>query len=661
MSITIKHFFLAALGVINTSSLWGMNEFNNMGTTNNGTPEIESKILSFDMKAAPEEFKKFNLDTLNNLTKKQDFMCHELIQEALEKDSIEAIEELMEENPKITPFTRLPFYLKDIDYRSDRYNLFERAARIEDGSILSKLLTTYADSSKHSVGDIFNKDELFYHLTNIKNKEIFKQIEPFCKTRDEQITFSNVREKLDKDLAIETLFELAQKQTCTNQEIDNFKKIIKKYTGIKNAMDGNTGNSLLFVAIESQNCEIAQILLNRGVTPDDKDLKFAQENYPNKPITLLLQGKNLPSEDKNSPNPSSTVPTAHTLPTTEELENKWYKDLHQKPTDSQFLELPAKIDVLGFKAVNKKYIDLNNTSLICDAALNCSAKSVQELLEIGADVNERVKINGTVVNTPLYAAVLNFTGTDTCMYNKCSARDYSIALVKLLIEKGAKATINTPVEKEMTTPLIAAIARYPQCSCQNLELVTILIKNGAHVSLQDSNGDSPLHHAAKNLKDSVQTFSESSNQAICRFLLFSGANLELKNKNGLQPYQIAGCISKEEWIKQLYPDENDIPKSLKQITLPTEEEQKQESTINGKSPLNPTLYFGLSKNQLIGAGAVVVSLGAVATWYLYTRITHQPFVPRFLNSISSRTKLWWKWATTRSQHRLTTPTPFQFS
>jgi len=658
MSIVTKHFFLAALGVVSTSPLWGMDK-----SQNKIVPE-EEKIISFNIEAASGDYKGFGLDPINNLTEKQDLMRHNLIQEALEKDSIEAIEKLMKENPEITPFTRFPFYHKHTTNSVDTYNLFERAALLKGESIFAKLLTKYANSSKHSVGDIFNEDELFYHLTTIKTKEFFEQIKPFCKTREDNLTFASAREKLDKDLAEDTLLELAKKQTCTNQEIEAFKEILNKYPRLKNTKlhaASNKEHSLLFFAIESQNCEIAKILLANGVKPNEEELEFALQNYPGAPITKLLQEKSSPSEAFGTNAPIDAEKKPHSE------ENEWFKRLHQRPTGAQFLELPAKINALGFKTVNQKYIDLNQTSLLCDAAQLLDLASVQYLIDQGADVNEKIEIDGTVVNTPLYAAVLNFTGTDTCMYDKCKPRDTSIAMVKLLLEKGAKTTINTPVGKKMTTPLIAAIAHYPMCPDQNIELIKILKDNDADVSLQDSDGNSALHHAAKNLKDSEKTSRESfntkaivSDQAICKLLLHSKANLKLKNKQSLQPHQIAGCNSKEEWIKQLYSDENDIPEAVKD-QLKKEEQPVDNKATDDKSPLKSTLYFGLSKNQLIGAGTAIVSLGALATWYLYTRITHRPFVPRVLNSLSSRTKLWWKWATTRSPQRLTTPAPLQFS
>ncbi|CDS36609.1 ankyrin repeat protein [Echinococcus multilocularis] len=68
--------------------------------------------------------------------------------------------------------------------------------------------------------------------------------------------------------------------------------------------------------------------------------------------------------------------------------------------------------------------------------------------------------------------------------------DNMLSVAGRLLEKGADP--NTHIEDPTTTPLIEATKR------GNIEMMELLIKNGAHAYLTDHSGNTPLHWAARN-------------------------------------------------------------------------------------------------------------------------------------------------------------------
>jgi ankyrin repeat protein len=113
---------------------------------------------------------------------------------------------------------------------------------------------------------------------------------------------------------------------------------------------------------------------------------------------------------------------------------------------------------------------------------------------------------------------VNFTDFSGYIALYVAAANGDVEMVKLLIIKGARVNILS----KQSTPLHQAVGS------KNLEVVMYLLKNGADVSIVDSNGSTALHWAANR-----GLFEISS------LLVASGAKVNIKNQKGLTPIDIA--------------------------------------------------------------------------------------------------------------------------
>ena len=108
----------------------------------------------------------------------------------------------------------------------------------------------------------------------------------------------------------------------------------------------------------------------------------------------------------------------------------------------------------------------------------------------------------------------------------------SCDLLNCLTENGAD--INA-LRKDNRTPLMVA------SSCGGVDQITFLIKRGANVHLQDKNGDTALHHAARNMNNSLEI--------VCA-LTAAGAS-QMCNNQGLTPLLVASSTGNNAAVEEL--------------------------------------------------------------------------------------------------------------
>ena len=106
------------------------------------------------------------------------------------------------------------------------------------------------------------------------------------------------------------------------------------------------------------------------------------------------------------------------------------------------------------------------------------------------------------------------TALHYAMWSRCNSFDN----VSALISYGAD--INTTDKLRKYTPLMVASTFW------DVKEVTFLIEHGAKVDLQDHNGDTALHYAARGSKNMSANFCT---------LLTAGASFLCKNSQGLTP------------------------------------------------------------------------------------------------------------------------------
>ena len=143
---------------------------------------------------------------------------------------------------------------------------------------------------------------------------------------------------------------------------------------------------------------------------------------------------------------------------------------------------------------------------------------VKFLLQQGANVQVKDKDGKTALH---FACELTLTW-----------KPASCDLLNCLTENGAD--INA-LRKDNRTPLMVA------SSCGGVDQITFLIKRGANVHLQDKNGDTALHHAARNMNNSLEI--------VCA-LTAAGAS-QMCNNQGLTPLLVASSTGNNAAVEEL--------------------------------------------------------------------------------------------------------------
>lgn len=234
---------------------------------------------------------------------------------------------------------------------------------------------------------------------------------------------------------------------------------------------------------------------------------------------------------------------------------------------------PAYINLLT-KPIN--YQDLNDRTQLHYAAEKGKYNIAKALIEKGADVNIKDNIDWT----PLHHAASNGKA----------------AVAKLLIEHGANVNAKGGIEvvsgrKRNETPLHEA-SRY-----NHIEIVKVLVEHGANINEKNFEKITPLHEAVKHYESEKMVeylISKGAEiNAICKdsdcptpffygvpyhnlktleLLIKNGADLKIKNKQGLNVLEWAERINRPKVVEFLwpyyYPNEPYKPKSKPSKGLP---------------------------------------------------------------------------------------------
>ena len=172
------------------------------------------------------------------------------------------------------------------------------------------------------------------------------------------------------------------------------------------------------------------------------------------------------------------------------------------------------------------------TSFHC-ATISGQMETMKVLLELGADVNAQCNSDGCDRGcTPLRYAVL------------C---EYSLEVVKLLLEKGAKLN---PSVVPMVTPVHDAAALNLQ------DALELLLGHGLDANAKAADGSTPLHFAAYN-----------DHTKVVSVLLAHGADINAQSNNGATPVYVAAECECDKTLRLLL-DNGAIPnlKTNEQLT-----------------------------------------------------------------------------------------------
>lgn len=123
-----------------------------------------------------------------------------------------------------------------------------------------------------------------------------------------------------------------------------------------------------------------------------------------------------------------------------------------------------------------------------------------------------------------------------------STRAGSIGNVKCLLSLGKASAIDTTL---FGTTLLHSASK-----SGNMELVRLLIREGADVNAQDEDGESPLHGA----------MARSDNYHVARTLIENGADLSSKAVDGKTPLHnifnntVSHVLMRDDWLETMLPD-----------------------------------------------------------------------------------------------------------
>lgn len=90
------------------------------------------------------------------------------------------------------------------------------------------------------------------------------------------------------------------------------------------------------------------------------------------------------------------------------------------------------------------------------------------------------------------------------------------------------------------------------------EIISILLEHGAWINICDEVGDTPLHWAVRESKESL-----------LRFLIGRGADATIQNEDGETPLQLAVCLgerSMEQYLASISTSVTDIVGMLSDLS-----------------------------------------------------------------------------------------------
>lgn len=324
------------------------------------------------------------------------------------------------------------------------------------------------------------------------------------------------------------------------------KKLMKNGASIKST--DSKRRTLLHLAAAGNSIEVAKFLIENHIDVNSSDgkgntpLHFTIEsNSPEVADILIQNGAMIDCRNYNSVTPLNLAAEKNNVLIFKLLRENG-ADIFQFSNDGMALHYAAIGDSLDIAkllieegidpniicslgGITPLYLAAQNNSpkvakLLIDNGANIEAKdnqgrtllsiasrfncidTVRLLIEAGADVNQVIEDIGY---TPLH----------------CAAFESSIELIELLINSGAKETINHLAEVNQT-PLIIALIK------NRIDVMEFLISKGADVNQLDLHGKSLLHLAV-----------EKNNVEAVELLVNSGANVDVKDSNGKTPLDLA--------------------------------------------------------------------------------------------------------------------------
>uniref|UniRef100_A0A6C0I471 Uncharacterized protein n=1 Tax=viral metagenome TaxID=1070528 RepID=A0A6C0I471_9ZZZZ len=202
-------------------------------------------------------------------------------------------------------------------------------------------------------------------------------------------------------------------------------------------------------------------------------------------------------------------------------------------------------------------MSLEQSTMSIFDAIHEGVDETTRLIDAGVDVNSKDEYG----RTPLHEVVSSLA--------RIKGKK-GLEIVRILLQAGAD--VNSKDEEYGRTPLHLAID-YDKKG----EITKLLIDSGAHLDIQDNDGDTPLHSASRS------EFFKSA----AKILIDSGAKVDIKNNNGDTPLHIACIYAYDE-------DDTDDEDSV------DEAEISSNFTLSGDGVTTPYVWTGITGTPYAG-------------------------------------------------------------
>lgn len=366
-------------------------------------------------------------------------------------------------------------------------------------------------------------------------------------------------------------------------------------------------SGMIVLAAKKGNREMAQLLIDHGINPNKPTQNYEQpplyecitENGSIEEVQMLIQLGEVPDvksrEGKTPLMQACTRASSHAaLPVIKYLLEVGAAINETDKNGRTALHYSCEQPDIGIMKVlldAHAQVDAEDAHGITPLMLLCQSEfphldMVQLVLQYGADPNATAQNNFTpliaasyyesrvpVIHALLKAGADLEASKDQMLLRAASGNN--LTLVSLLLDKHANANIR---EKNGATPLIEMMGRYSGHS-PSMEIARLLIKHGADVNAIDEAGNTALHH--------VVTYGHRDEyKSLAELLVNAGAQVNIKNKNGITPVISAAVNCHTEILELLLKNggnAHEVDKDGKTIMMKIIATSKQEAVY--KSPI----------------------------------------------------------------------------
>ena len=206
------------------------------------------------------------------------------------------------------------------------------------------------------------------------------------------------------------------------------------------------------------------------------------------------------------------------------LESRWMTglDINAEFNITKYIDEPPiilalcenKLKVIDWLLTKKVELNKKENPAILMACSNSDARTVQLLIDNGANVNAKHKIGKSAMNDALYGN--NYENISLLIANGYEIHKDGVSLrqavdekqypaIKIFLQNGIDVNFHQPDMVYPYNPTAVLVATQNN----DIDTVKLLVKHGADITIKDSYGERPFNAAVKNKNDALIEFIKS--------------------------------------------------------------------------------------------------------------------------------------------------------